>query len=852
MELVKGLPITKYCDEHRLTPKERLELFVPVCQAIQHAHQKGIIHRDIKPSNVLVGLYDGRPVPKVIDFGVAKATGQRLTDKTLFTEFGSIVGTPEYMSPEQAELNNQDIDTRSDIYSLGVLLYELLTGTTPLERKRLQEVAVLELLRLVREEEAPRPSTRLSTAEGLPSIAANRGTERKKLTGLMRGELDWIVLKALEKDRDRRYETAKGLAADVLHYLHDEPVQACPPSASYRLRKFVRRNKGPALAAILLVLVLLAGIIGTSFGMIRAGQARNQEEQQRIAAENSAKEARDREAETNAVLDFVETKILAAARPEALDGGQGYDVKLADAVKAALPYVEKSFTAQPLIEARLRMTMGSSYWYLGDATTASRQFQAARELYTQHLGSDHPNTLRSMINLAAAYADLGHDQEALKLYEETLRLQKTKLGPDHPDTLASMNNLANSYGDVGSIREALELNEATLQLRKAKLGPHLPQTLKSMQNLAISYLDTGRTQEALKLLEETVELTKAERGPDHPDTLGSMLNLANCYRQAGRTQEALKLNEQTLQLYKSKLGPDHPSTLHTMNNLANSYDAVGRKQEALKLYEETLQLRKTKLGPDHPDTLTSMNNLGAALLSQGKWSDAIAWFRKAIALDPKNARYHDNLGAALGRQGKHNDAIACFHKALALDPNYAPAHYNLGTAFATQGNRDNAIACFRKALALDPKYADAHNNLAWQGATSVDPKLRDPKQAVLSAKRAVALDPSQRNYWNTLGAAHYAAGDWKACVEALARSMELGGGGDANDWFFLAMARWQLGDKQDARKWFDQAVQWMEKNQPMDEELIRFRAEAEELLGIAKQVNPEPELVPPPKVVGHD
>jgi serine/threonine protein kinase/WD40 repeat protein len=274
MELVKGVPLTKYCDENCLTPRERLELFLPVCHAIQHAHQKGIIHRDVKPANVLVAPYDGRPVPKIIDFGVAKATGQRLTERTLFTGFGAVVGTLEYMSPEQAELNNQDIDTRSDIYSLGVLLYELLTGTTPLDRRRLKEAAFTEMLRAIREEEPPRPSTRLSESKNsLPSISAQRHKEPARLTKEVRGELDWIVMKALEKDRNRRYETANSLATDVQHYLADEPVQACPPTVGYRLRKLVRRNKGPMLAVGLVLLALVAGIIGTSVGLFRADKA---------------------------------------------------------------------------------------------------------------------------------------------------------------------------------------------------------------------------------------------------------------------------------------------------------------------------------------------------------------------------------------------------------------------------------------------------------------------------------------------------------------------------------------------------------------------------------------------------
>ena len=264
MELVKGVPITKFCDERKLTPRERLELFLPVCHAIQHAHQKGIIHRDLKPTNVLVALYDGQPVPKVIDFGVAKAAGLPLTEKTLVTGFGALVGTPEYMSPEQAQLNQLDIDTRSDIYGLGVLLYELLTGTTPLTRKRMKEAALLEILRVIREEEAQKPSTRLSTTDELPSIAANRGTEPARLSRLVRGELDWIVMKSLEKDRARRYDTAGEFAADVRRYLADEPVLACPPSSWYRFRKFARRKKGLLVATSLISLALVAGIIGTT------------------------------------------------------------------------------------------------------------------------------------------------------------------------------------------------------------------------------------------------------------------------------------------------------------------------------------------------------------------------------------------------------------------------------------------------------------------------------------------------------------------------------------------------------------------------------------------------------------
>jgi tetratricopeptide (TPR) repeat protein len=592
MELVKGVRITEFCDKNHMPAEARLKLFVDVCHAIQHAHHKGIIHRDIKPSNVMITLHDGVPVVKVIDFGVAKATSQKLTEKTLFTAYGQMIGTPAYMSPEQAEMSGLDIDTRSDVYSLGVLLYELLTGTTPLDSKRLREAGLTEVQRLIREEEAPRPSTRLSSLGNSATIlAGNRATDPKKLSRLLAGDLDWIVMKAVDKDRNRRYDTPGGFAEDIERYLRREAILARPPSAAYKLKKFAQRNRAAVLTAAVVIAALLAGTAIAIWQAVVATRAQ-QEALTAAAAEKEAKEtAEARETETKAVLDFVENKVFAAARPENQGGGLGNKVTLRKAVEAALPFVETSFTDQPLIEARLRMTLGSSFWYLGEPKVAAEQFQTARVLYTRYRGPDHPDTLKSMNGLANSYSDLGRHADALKLNEETLALQKAKLGNDHPHTLASMNNVARCYADLGRYAEALKLLEETLALMKAKLGPAHPHTLQSMNNLARSYADFGRHADALKLHEETLALRKVKLGPDHPDTLWSMNNVAQSYADLGRYADALKLHEETLALRKAKLDPDHRDTLWSMNNVARSYADLGRHADALKLHEETLALR---------------------------------------------------------------------------------------------------------------------------------------------------------------------------------------------------------------------------------------------------------------------
>ncbi len=629
MELVRGIPITEYCDQNHLTPDERLELFVSVCHAIQHAHQKGIIHRDIKPSNVLVTSHDGKPVPKVIDFGVAKAIHQHLTERTIYTNFAQMIGTPLYMSPEQAEMSGLDIDTRSDIYSLGVLLYELLTGGTPLERKRLAQAAYDEIRRAIREDDPQRPSDRLSSSETLPSLAASRKTEPTRLSRMLKGELDWIVMKALEKDRTRRYETATGLAQDIQRYLSDEVVEARPASTGYRLRKLVARNKGKVLAASL---VLLAGIAGTTWGLFEAKKqervavAAQQAEAEQAEGERQAKlnaqaneklagerllqvetEKKKTEEEkqiAQAVRNFLQNKLLGQAdvRTQANTllnaGGLAAEAKenptirelLDRAAKELTPEkIDANFPKQPLVQAEILLTVGETYHGVGEFERAIGFLQRATAMRRQHLGTDHLDTLTTMNKLAKAYYDAQKMDLALPLFEETLKIRKAKLGPDNPDTLTTMNDLAEVLSAAENLELALRLFEETLKLRKGKLGPEHTDTLTTMNDLASAFLDSGKWDSALQLYEETLKLRKAKLGPEHPDTLFSMSGLAWAYQVSGKPHMALPLFEETLKLTKAKLGPEHPDTLRSLHFLANGYSLAKQLDKSIPLLEEAVK-----------------------------------------------------------------------------------------------------------------------------------------------------------------------------------------------------------------------------------------------------------------------
>jgi len=654
MELVRGVSVTDYCDEHHLSIHDRLGLFLDVCAAVQHAHQKGIIHRDLKPANVLVTMHDDRPVAKVIDFGIAKAIGPPLTDKTLFTNFAQFIGTPLYMSPEQAQLSGLDVDTRSDVYSLGVLLYELLTGTTPFDAERLRCEGFDEVRRIIREEEPAKPSTRMSTlGQKADTLSANRGSDPVRLRRQLRGELDWIAMKALEKDRSRRYESASAFAADVQRYLKDEPVLACPPSLGYRLGKFARRNRGALAAGTAIAAALVVGAAMAMWQAVAATWAKKEA----LAAAATATAAQDaaekRAAETAAVLRFVEDRVFAAARPQRQGGGLGREVSLRQAIDAAVPFVDKSFATEPLIEARLRMTLGQSFIYLGEPAQADEQTRKASSLYSLHVGPEHADTLRAMHQLANCLDALGKRDEATRLREQTLEAQTRTLGADHPDTMRTANDHANSLADLGRHDEAIRLHQQTLRSRQRVLGGHHDEVYQSKSNLSISFHALRQYDDARALREEVFAARKTRLGPDHPDTLLSMNNLANTYSALGLNDEALALLQQTLAVKKASIGADHPDTLLTMQNLATTLSAMGRRDEALQLREETLAVQKRKPGPKHPDTLKSMHNLAASYHAVGRLDEALALRRETWKLRKSalGADHPDTLNTMSGLAG---------------------------------------------------------------------------------------------------------------------------------------------------------------------------------------------------------
>jgi serine/threonine protein kinase/tetratricopeptide (TPR) repeat protein len=708
MEHVAGVPFTQYCDDARLSIAERLALFAAVCRAVQHAHTKGIIHRDLKPSNVLVGLSDGRPVPKIIDFGLAKALNEPLTEGTLLTAHGAIMGTPPYISPEQVGGQSPDVDTRADIYALGVILYELLTGTTPVERQRIRQAAWHELIHLIREEEPPRPSERLSSSDSLPSLAVLRRLEPDRLTRLVRGELDWIAMKCLEKDRSRRYETANGLARDVERYLADEAVEACPPSVAYRLVKFLRRNRRLVLSAGLLVLLLVAGIVGTSVGLVRAERARQ--------GERRAKETAERR------LDQIERGVdILGSIFEDLDPyaeqkeGRPLRAILGDRLDRAACDLEGGAIADPLVMAKLQHRLGRTYLALGRAAKAKELFATALATRRAQLGADHADTLVVMSHLASALRDAGALGEAIPLYEEVRDAQRRTLGAHHRGTLATEKDLAMSYWKVGRPSEACTLLERVRDVLSERYGPDDAQTIDAMYNLSAVFEIVGRGSEAIALAEQVRDARVRALGADHVLAIAALDNLAGRYQGNGKMRKALELFEEARDRVVPRLGPEHPASLNILGNLARMYRAFGRAAEAVSLAERVRDARVRTLGSYHPDSLYTTHDLACAYQAAGEIEKALAMYQQAASglerLDFAHVTAYQMIWDfcdCLEQRGQFDHAEAWRRKWLAAEKrrdgpgseSYAAKLAGLGGDLILRGRHATAEPLLREALSI--------------------------------------------------------------------------------------------------------------------------------------------------------
>jgi serine/threonine protein kinase len=632
MDLVKGLPITEYCDQVQFTPRERLELFVHVCQAVQHAHQKGIIHRDIKPSNVLVTVQDGTPLVKVIDFGIAKALGQQLTDKTLFTGFAQLVGTPLYMSPEQAALSSVDVDTRSDVYALGVLLYELLTGTTPFDRERFRKVGYDELRRIIHEEEPPRPSTRVSTlGQAATTISTHRKSDPKRLSQLFRGELDWIAMKALEKDRNRRYESASAFAADVRRYLHDEPIRACSPSAAYRFRKFAWRHKVALTTAALVTGALL---LGTAVSVWQAVRANGERDRAREAERKTAVQKNNMQA----ALDFLWQDVLSQASPDN-EPDRGLTVRqLLDRVADRL---EKDAGQPPLVEAAVRRMIGELYSDLGEYREAQQHLRRALDVQVHELGREDPQTLATMHTLGAClyregYLDANYEQlaEGAQLLGRALERRRVVLGEEHPDTVKTMIILGRCRALEGQLDEGERLLTQALQTPSRVYGGKTPETLAGMNWLGSTLAMRGKLDQAEVLQARCVDECRKVYGDDNPRTIATMQQLARTYLsrdEAGRAEAWLT---RALEAARVRLGRRHGLTRVLLADLADAYQLQDRHAEAAGLIAELVaEPRKDqKTGRLAGGDLKGLRLLGRNLVREGKYAEAELPLRKYLAL----------------------------------------------------------------------------------------------------------------------------------------------------------------------------------------------------------------------------
>ena len=682
MEYVAGLPITEYCDQKKLSIRERIELFIEVCGGVQHAHRKAIIHRDLKPANILVVEVNGKPMPRIIDFGLAKAMSGKIEGETFFTQAGGFMGTPGYMSPEQSDPGVQDIDTRTDVYSLGVVLYVLLAGCEPFDASEWKKLPLHEALRRLREEDVATPSTKLSAAHDTCSVAAAaRGVEPKQLVSQLRGDLDWITMKAVEKDQARRYGSVAEFEADLRHYLNHEPVLARPASTSYRLQKYVRRHRLAVGAAAVIAALLI------SFGAIQAVQLR------RITRE------RDR---ASHVTDFMTSMFKVSDPSEA----RGNSITAREILDRASKEIDSGLAKDPELQAQMMDAMGDVYRNLGLYSSAHRLFERSSDIWSHTAGPEDPHTLASIHNLAMTLGGEGRYPEAEKLEAHNLEVYRRVLGPKRAETIRSMSGLAVTLENEGRYPEAEKLAREALSLSERTAGAEDPDTLRIMNTVGNILGRQSRYAEAEPFHTKVLEIRRRVLGPEHPDTLYTMHGLATDFRGERKYAEAEKLDRETLDLRSKILGPEHQSTLGSMRDLARDYVRQGKFQEAEKMDRQALAITRRVLGPTHPETGSLLINLSDILTREGQYSEAEQMGREAIEIDrralgPEHAftlAAMNNLTLALAHEGKFSEVEPLARSTLeayqhAMGPNHP----------STLGSMDTLVYC----LYLEHHYADA-------------------------------------------------------------------------------------------------------------------------------------------------
>jgi len=777
MEYVPGLPLTNYCDTKRLPARERLALLAKVCEGVQHAHQKAIIHRDLKPTNILVVEVDGKPQPRIIDFGIAKGISRQSEDETLVTRAGGTVGTPGYVSPEQADPGISDVDTRTDVYSLGVVLYELLTGVLPFDVKRWKTKPLHEVLRELHEDDPPNPSTRISRDPVSKTAAANRRTDPRQLASLLRGDLDWITLKAMEKDRARRYSSPSELSADIGRYLRNEPVTARPASATYRAKKYVQRHKFGVAAVSAMVLLLIA------FGGMQTIELR------RITRERDrANRERDR---ASRVTDFMTGMFKVSDPSEA----RGNSVTARAILDKASNEIKTGLTEDPQVKSELMFTMARTYANLGLYDQAHELSATALESRRNLLGAKDPKTLESMTQLAWILDRQGHDDEAEKLIRQTLDQARRVLGPEDPITLDAMDrlavilenqghweeeekllrqlieirsrrfgpedprtlrsevNLADALSLEGHMAEAEGMYRKTLEIEQRVFGREHPQTLATMHNLANRIQEQGRYAEAEALYRETLAIAQRVMGREHPETVSTMTTLADTLEYEGRYQEAEKLHRESLEIEMRTVGPEHPYTTRAMEGLANVLAAEGREAEAEKLERQVLEIRQRILGPEHTDTLVSKYNLVNVLVGEHRFPEAEKLIRETLAaqthvLGPENGdtmASQSELANILNKEGRYREAEKTARQVLDVQARVLGAGHPdslgtlqvLGIAMVHNQRYEEAKHLFADVIEKSGKGQESNVSLAWYKFACVAAAAHDPDEAVQHLREAV-------------------------------------------------------------------------------------------------------------------